>query len=292
MANIDAASSTLETDVALPSKSSQWSLANRGPGSSGGSAGLATETTRMLEPSSSTDTPLDVGEEDEEAAGLTEHGPADEKQALKKADHGFLFPPPVIELRGREVILAIGLFLVFAVCIGLVVVMVTKNAKKRKLEESSGSSGQQVSHIGPADDGYDQDVCLTEACIRQSAYIIQSRDANIDPCEDFWKYTCGKWIETNPIPADRKFWSVNAAVEKQMTHRLKTLIEGLVTSQSPNSAQLKVKRFYQKCVDENVIDTDGLKEVSSYIDQLGGWAIHGKLCSQFYELSTTEIYLF
>ena len=28
-------------------------------------------------------------------------------------------------------------------------------------------------------------------------------DMNLDPCTDFYKYSCSKWISSNPIPADQ-----------------------------------------------------------------------------------------
>ena len=32
-------------------------------------------------------------------------------------------------------------------------------------------------------------------------------DRSVDPCVDFYAYTCGGWIAKNPIPADQGAWS-------------------------------------------------------------------------------------
>ena len=37
-------------------------------------------------------------------------------------------------------------------------------------------------------------------------FDAKSVDSSVDPCTDFYKYSCNKWIEKNPVPADEVFW--------------------------------------------------------------------------------------
>ncbi len=39
---------------------------------------------------------------------------------------------------------------------------------------------------------------------------LQSMDRSVDPCVDFYKFSCGGWLQHNPIPADQAAWSVYA----------------------------------------------------------------------------------
>src|SRR5277367_539911 len=39
---------------------------------------------------------------------------------------------------------------------------------------------------------------------------VTSLDRTVDPCVDFYKFTCGGWMKNNPIPADQASWSVYA----------------------------------------------------------------------------------
>src|SRR5437870_9501854 len=42
---------------------------------------------------------------------------------------------------------------------------------------------------------------------------VNSMDKSIDPCVDFFEYSCGGWIKKNPIPPDQTSWSVYSKLE-------------------------------------------------------------------------------
>jgi hypothetical protein len=31
-------------------------------------------------------------------------------------------------------------------------------------------------------------------------------DRSVNPCDDFYRFSCGKWLERTPIPPDRPLW--------------------------------------------------------------------------------------
>src|SRR5262249_39830233 len=38
-------------------------------------------------------------------------------------------------------------------------------------------------------------------------------DKTLDPCNDFYKYSCNKWVGANPIPADQVYWSTGSGLQ-------------------------------------------------------------------------------
>ena len=42
--------------------------------------------------------------------------------------------------------------------------------------------------------------CRTESCIALSNLILTGLDTSVDPCEDFYNFTCGSWVENTVIP--------------------------------------------------------------------------------------------
>ena len=37
---------------------------------------------------------------------------------------------------------------------------------------------------------------------------LKAMDKSADPCVDFYQYSCGGWMQNNPIPSDQASWSV------------------------------------------------------------------------------------
>ena len=44
------------------------------------------------------------------------------------------------------------------------------------------------------------EVCLTDQCIITASDLIQQMDRSLDPCDDFYQFACGKYIENTILP--------------------------------------------------------------------------------------------
>ena len=49
----------------------------------------------------------------------------------------------------------------------------------------------------------DYDICMTKDCVTAASRIIQDMDASIDPCDDFYAFSCGGFIDNTNVPADK-----------------------------------------------------------------------------------------
>ena len=86
---------------------------------------------------------------------------------------------------------------------------------------------------------------------------ITSLDKAVDPCVDFYKYSCGNWIAKNPIPADQSGWSVYAKLATDNQQFLWGILADAAAAKNRNAVQQKIGDYFAACMDERAIDARG-----------------------------------
>ncbi|KAK3094385.1 hypothetical protein FSP39_001059 [Pinctada imbricata] len=120
-----------------------------------------------------------------------------------------------------------------------------------------------------------KDTCNTPTCVQTSAFISAKMDLSIDPCEDFYQFTCGNWEKNTMIPASRKKHSIFTQIGDKNEEIIRPLIEGEGDTYKGNKSLSiqKAKRYYNICMDEEKIEKLDSKPMLELISDLGGWAI-------------------
>jgi len=94
-------------------------------------------------------------------------------------------------------------------------------------------------------------------------------DPSLNPCDDFYKYACNKWLAANPIPPDQVFWSTGSGLELWNEGILRDTLEAASKNDASRTAvQQKIGDYWASCMDESGIDTAGLKPLQPELDRI------------------------
>ncbi|XP_029033281.2 neprilysin-like [Osmia bicornis bicornis] len=113
-------------------------------------------------------------------------------------------------------------------------------------------------------------ICETSYCNEIAKKILQNRDLNADPCEDFYQHACGSWTKHNPIPDNEVEWSEDQIVMEK-THR--QIRDALEERDDPTDIPpvKKAKKLYRSCMNTEAIEKRGIRPIQEILDQTGGW---------------------
>ncbi len=94
-------------------------------------------------------------------------------------------------------------------------------------------------------------------------------DKDLNPCDDFYKYSCNKWLTANPIPADQVYWSTGSNLELWNEILLRETMEAASKNDSTrNAVQQKIGDYWAACMDESGIEAAGLKPLQPALDRI------------------------
>lgn len=115
-------------------------------------------------------------------------------------------------------------------------------------------------------------ICYREHCRRVANEILRSINVSVNPCDNFFEYSCGAWIKNHSIPEGRNQFS---AITQLSMNNEKILLEALEKDEpSTDSPTLKkVKNFYRSCIDTKTIDKRGKKPALNFIHRIHSWAL-------------------
>ena len=119
-------------------------------------------------------------------------------------------------------------------------------------------------------------MCLEKECVSSSSYILDLVDLALDPCTDFYQYSCGGWLAQHAIPSSKSTWSVDSQIIRKRDKRLRNTLESLTENDDAHSAERKLKLMYEKCMDARAVNNTSARPLFTTIERHGGWAISGK----------------
>jgi endothelin-converting enzyme/putative endopeptidase len=96
-------------------------------------------------------------------------------------------------------------------------------------------------------------------------------DKSVDPCVDFWRYSCGNWNRLNPIPPDQARWSVYAKMAQENLQFLWGVLEQAAKPAPARPAnEQKIGDFFGACMDEPAVEKAGAAPLKATLDAIAG----------------------
>lgn len=92
---------------------------------------------------------------------------------------------------------------------------------------------------------------------KKSGIDVSGIDTGCKPCDDFWRYASGKWLDANPIPPSQAGWGTMAAMSDQNRERLKVLLDQAAINAAKGSGEKKIGDLYAACMDTERIEKLG-----------------------------------
>jgi len=95
-------------------------------------------------------------------------------------------------------------------------------------------------------------------------------DKSADPCADFYQFSCGGWMKSNPIPPDQSSWGRFNELAEHNRVVLKGILENAAKATQRTANEQKIGDYYDSCMDEDAINKKGIAVLKPEFARIDG----------------------
>ncbi len=88
-----------------------------------------------------------------------------------------------------------------------------------------------------------------------AADVTSAMDRSADPCQDFYRYACGGWLDATELPADKSRYTRSFTVIFERNRELvRALLEEAASAPGGDPDRQRIGHFYGSCMDEAAVE--------------------------------------
>jgi endothelin-converting enzyme/putative endopeptidase len=118
-------------------------------------------------------------------------------------------------------------------------------------------------------------------------------DKTIDPCENFYRFSCNGWFQRNPLPPDQTSYGRFTELAELNRLRLKLILENTsapLATRSPN--EQKIGDEYASCMDTAAVNKLGLAPLQPELDRIAALKTSAELPALLAHLHAVGVHAF
>lgn len=90
--------------------------------------------------------------------------------------------------------------------------------------------------------------------------VLAAMDREADPCDDFYRYACGGWLDATEIPGDQVRWGRSfSTIRESNQAELRSILEDAAASDEPNH----LGTWYRSCMDTDALEAAGAEPIAA-----------------------------
>lgn len=128
--------------------------------------------------------------------------------------------------------------------------------------------------------------------IESQGFSIKHMDLSVDPMQDFFTYSSGKWIRENQVPPDKSSWNSFSELNESNNQKLKEILESC--TQSGGNATGKVESmlgdFYASAMDTETLEKLRFRPISDFMDSFDRTGSFGEFMENVVNLHLNGIF--
>lgn len=119
-----------------------------------------------------------------------------------------------------------------------------------------------------ADAGADAEVdSLSPEQVAQD--VLSSMDLEADPCQDFYRYACGGWVDNTELPGDQSRWVRSfSVIQERNRESIRSMLESAAANPGDDPDSRRIGHYYASCMDEEAVGAAGTEPLAPMLETI------------------------